>query len=161
MFFVLFCTNLSYSQIDNERTLDAVFNHWMMLNCGTADKIDWKLEIGQYAEQIEPLFLEAFKNGPDSKRLAESSKASQLRFQMTQEYMSSENNILSDEDIERYKNLKAEEYVELENKDFIFSYKSNALSGLGLIKSKSAIDFLKRIVDNSESPFQAIAALAL
>jgi len=159
--FLLFSVNSLFSQVDNERSLESVFNHWMMLNCSTADKINWNLEISQYTKQIEPLFLDAYKKGPDSKRVSEFNEASQSRFRMMQEYINSENNILSTEDTERYKNLTEEQYIQLEREDFIFGYKSNAIAGMGFLDTKSAIGFLQKLANDSSSPFQAMAILAL
>lgn len=68
---------------------------------------------------------------------------------------------LSEEDLEIAKGITMEDFINQEKEDFILRYKSQALSGLGLVGDQNARELLQKISLDAESPLQVTAQQAL
>ena len=140
----------------------ALVQTWLLKNCGLTDKVVLETEIIRIGSQLEPAFLEALKNGPDSDLLSEFERMAAINFEQRQKLLSNGADLgLSPQDIEAARDVTPEQYMSKEKDDFITRYKSQAIVGLGLVGGKKAEEVLTQISLDEESPLQSSAKQAL
>jgi len=140
----------------------ALVQTWLLKNCGLRDKVVLESEIIRIGRQLEPTFLEALKNGPDTDLLSEFDRMAAMNFEQRQKLLSNGADTgLSPQDIEAARDVSFEQYRSKEKEDFILRYKSQAIIGLGLVGGKEAKKVLTPISLDQESPLQSSAKQAL
>lgn len=136
--------------------------NWLLGNCDTGDGQAVARELTKWAPLLEPIFLHALEQGPDSKLLSEVERAAgeryKTRFQLIE---SGETFGLSEENLKRAGSISQQQFIENAKHDFVVRYKSQALIALGIIGTDRAKVELERLANDKESPLQSSAVQAL
>ncbi len=152
------------AQSDPNRPENAqfIFSDYMNKNCGTTEGFKKLItSMLQYADALEPMFIQTFDAGPDVKLNSSFNEGSSTRYRRMKAYVNSPENILPPAETLLYKNQSREAYIKFERDNYILSYKANALAALGILKKEKGIDLLKRLANDAGSAFQQYAKLAL
>lgn len=159
---LLFYTSLNMLAQDNRLKVEAIFSQWMLTNCGTADGYaSLVAQIKASVLDIEPMWFQAFENGPGDELIRTFERGSSIRFKEMKTYLNSQDIILPPAEQDIYKKMTEAEYIKKEFDDYVFSYKTKALSGMGVSRSKRALDFLLALSKNNQSLFKPFALLAI
>lgn len=145
----------------NEQS-QAAAKAWLLDSCD-ADEID-KVEqqLRAMGPQLEPVFVQAFQNGPDSALVSEVEQAAAKRFDRRQEVINSGVNTgLTKEDLDAARNVSREQFVAQAKDDFINRYKSQGLLGLGIVDGPKALEILQQVARDEKSPLKSTAEQAL
>lgn len=155
----IFVPTTARAQTEETNTL---VETWLLKNCDAGEELKLQNEILGKGAQLEPAFLEAYNNGPDQKLVSEVESAAGSNYdKRVQMLESGETFGLSEEDLEIAKGITMEDFINQEKEDFILRYKSQALSGLGLVGDQNARELLQKISLDAESPLQVTAQQAL
>lgn len=149
------------SQQVSEAARDAV-NRWLMSNCVVGEEGQLEAELRRFAEEAEPLFLQALEAGPDPALIEELERAADRRYEKRQGLLKEAEGLgLSESDLEAAREITRNEFVERAREDFIIRYRSQAVSGLGIVDGQRAREALGRLAEDEASPLQSSAQQAL
>src|SRR5712692_4385646 len=81
---------------------------WLLKNCDTAEQKRLEVELSRLRTELEPFFLEALRQGPESKRIAEVEQSAGRQFEQRQEALRRGNPGLSEADLEAARKLTRE-----------------------------------------------------
>ncbi len=140
----------------------ATVNAWLLGNCDVAEEGKLEKELRAFRTQLEPVFLQAFEQGPDSALVKEVEQAAAKRFDRRRELFNSGSTAgLSKEDLEAARSLGRDQFISLAKDDFVISYKSRALLGLGVVDGPKALEVLQKTARDEKSPLKGSAEQAL
>jgi hypothetical protein len=145
----------------NEQSQSAA-KAWLLDSCDVEeiDKVEQQLRA--VGAQLEPVFVQAFQNGPDSALVSEVEQAAAKRFDQRQELLKSGITAgLSKEDLDAARNVSREQFVAQAKDDFVNRYKSQALLGLGVVDGPKALEILEQVARDEKSPLKSTAEQAL
>ena len=139
----------------------AIASRWLLSACDLGGSAAQELRrIASPA--LEVFLLEALIRGPDFAQSAELEQAASRRFeQRMQTLQRGEVRGLSREDIEQALKVSKQDFLAQEKNDFALRYKSQAVAGLGVIRSVKARPELQRLASDPKSPLQTSAKEAL
>lgn len=140
----------------------ALANAWLLDTCDVSEEGKLEKELRASRTQLEPIFLQAFEQGPDSVLLREVEQAAAKRFDQREEMFKSGSTAgLSKEDLEAARSLGRDKFISQAKDDFVTSYKSRALSGLGVVDGPKALEVLQKTARDEKSPLKGSAEQAL
>lgn len=141
----------------------AAARSWLLNSCDVGEVGALENQLRAAAPQLEPLFIQAFQNGPDGALVAEVEQAAAKRFERRQEILGNSGVTvgLSKEDIEAARAVGRDQFVSQAKNDFVLRYKSQALLGLGVVDGAKALEILQQTARDPKSPLKATAEQAL
>ena len=135
---------------------------WLLDSCDVEEIGKVEQQLRAVGPQLEPVFVQAFQNGPDSALVSEVEQAAAKRFDQRQELLKSGITAgLSKEDLDAARNVSREQFVAQAKDDFINRYKSQALLGLGVVDGPKALEILQQVARDEKSPLKSTAEQAL
>lgn len=147
-------------QPDN-RTLVAL---WLERNCTVAegDETDLETEIRKRGTALEPLFIEAFSNGPAYWERATVLASVKSTYDLRQDRLrAGETYGLSVLEADAVRNVPLAVEQEMAASEFDQGYRAAALNALGVIGRPAGRQLLERLAAEESSPFQDTAEGAL
>ena len=141
----------------------AAARSWLLNSCDVGEVGALENQLRAAAPQLEPLFIQAFQNGPDGALVAEVEQAAAKRFERRQEILGNSGVTvgLSKEDIEAARAVGRDQFLSQAKNDFVLRYKSQALLGLGVVDGAKALEILQQTARDPKSPLKATAEQAL
>ena len=113
-------------------------------------------------QNIEPILIQAYENGPSKTDLDDFEKSCRKRFDMIQKALKSGRNYgLSEADLATVRGRTWEDFYEKEKKNYVMNRRSQALLALGRTGGAEAKKFLQKEAKNTKSPLQKSAKAAL
>ncbi len=134
---------------------------WLLKNCDTAEQKRLEVELSRFRTELEPFFLEALRQGPESKLVSEVEQSAGRQFEQRQEVLKRRNPGLSEADLEIARKLTREQFTAQEKEAFVTRYKSQATAGLGVVGGEKAKAALAGIAQDEKSPLRGSAQEAL
>jgi hypothetical protein len=135
---------------------------WLMQNCDVGEERQLENELKQLTTQLESVFIQAFREGPDENLLKELEDVAVKRFEYRREMLETGEGLgLSEDDLRVARDQDRAQHLDRQREDFVMRYRSQALSGLGIVGGEKAREILQGIVDDEDSPLQGSARLAL
>ena len=152
-------SSLAHSQTGDSSDL---VETWLLKNCDAGEEQELQNEIVQKGVSLEPEFLEAYNNGPDPKLIEQVEAAAGRNYDKRAKMLEAGETFgLSAEDLQVVKSESREDYINGEKEAFVLRYKSQALSGLGLVGDEGGYQILKEVSGDPDSPLQITAQEAL
>lgn len=143
-------------------TVDEIAQTWLVLNCGLSPTLVTEEVLATRAEELEPLFLEALREGPSPELTEEARRAAEGRFKARLRVLENSESLgLSLENRRRAEELGREEYLQRQLADLEIRYRAQAVAGLGIVGGPESARVLSELAQNEESPLQAAAQEAL
>ena len=135
---------------------------WLLDSCDVEEAATVESTLRADSAKFEPIFIQAFENGPDGALVAEVEQAAAKRFDRRQEVLNSGVAPgLSKEDLDLARGVTREQFVSQAKDDFVLRYKSQALLGLGIVDGPKALEILQRTARDAKSPLKSTAEQAL
>jgi hypothetical protein len=135
---------------------------WLLRDCDVDASTDLEAVLRKYNTQLEPLFLTALRDGPDARLLQALEVGAARRFLVRQEALKTGAGLgLSDKELAEARSLTREQYIEQQKQDFVLRYKSQAISGLGIVSGTNGKSALQAIANDAAAPLYGSAKIAL
>ena len=135
---------------------------WLLKDCSVGEQDQLGPVLRKFKAQFELFFLNAANNGPAPQRLMEVEAAASKRFQLIQDTLKSgKRGGLSEADLQRVRAITLAQYVALERENFVLSYKSRAVGGLGVVAAERGRAVLRALASDPNSRLQGSAQQAL
>lgn len=145
----------------NDQAL-SVARSWLLDSCDADEVSAVENQLRAAGPQLEAIFIQAFRNGPDAAFVSDVEQAAIKRYDSRQEYLNSGNNAgLSKEDLDAARSVSREQFVSQAKNDFVLRYKSQALLGLGIVDGEKAQEVLRAAARDENSPLKSTAEQAL
>ena len=162
IFFSLAICLLSFQSDAETMQSDTLVETWLLKSCDAGEEQKVQNEIVEKGAALEPAFLEAYNNGPDKNLILEVEKSAGQAYDRRAEMLEAGETFgLSEEDLKTAKSISRAEYINQEKEAFVMRYRSQALSGLGLVGNESGYEVLKEVSEDPDSPLQVTAQEAL
>ena len=133
---------------------------WLLTDCEVGDEGKIEAILAKYKPALEPFFLKELKNGPSGEQIAAVEKESVEQYAERQAPIK-DGNGLSTPDLADAAAMTQTQYVTQEREDFIVRYKSQAITGLGIVGGPKAIAALELLAKDGSSPLQGSALHSL
>ena len=141
---------------------NTVVETWLLKSCDAGEEEQIKNEIVNQGISLEPTFLEAYNSGPDQELINEVEASAAKSYDRREAMLEQGDTFgLPEKDLEALKSISREDYIAMEKEAFVMRYKSQALSGLGLVGEQQSYELLKGISEDPDSPMQTTAQQAL
>jgi hypothetical protein len=135
---------------------------WLLSDCGVGEQDNLTPILQRYKDQLEPLFLNAMTNGPDSPLLVRFEKSASARFDLRQNVLKSGQGLgVSADAIAAARKMTRQEYIDGEKRSYVLGYESRAASALAIVGGARARAALSALAAKSDSPLQHSAEQAL
>jgi hypothetical protein len=135
---------------------------WLLKDCAAGEQDQLSAILRKYREQLEPFFMNALNAGPEPQLLAALEETVSNRFERRQEALKNGRGLgISDSDLQAARKVTREEYLAGQKEDFVVSYKSHAVAGLGVVGAAKARAALSELSADGTSPLQGSAQQAL
>jgi len=135
---------------------------WLLKDCDLHDQDQLGPVLRMFKPQFETFFLNALNNGPTPQLLMDAQTAASKEFDLRQQALRSGKGLgLSDADLQAARKITREQYLEQAADDFTISYKSRAVSGLGVVAGDAGKAALQALAADPKSPLQGSAQQAL
>lgn len=133
--------------------------HWLARDCTVTDQAALETEIRDAGEALEPLFLQAFANGPPQREM-DALLASIDRIYSRRQQRVRAGKAYQEPGMANSLSLPDERQQAKNN--FDHGYRAAALNALRIIGRSKGVELLRRLAaQDSASPFQYLARLAL
>ena len=152
----------SHSQIDFEKMkAPELANYWLNKNCANGEEEIVLKRIKSLAAEIEPLFIRAYQNGPDAQQISAFEKNATARFEMIQNALKGEQTFgLTKDELEIARKQTLADFLANEKKNYINSYKSQAIVAFAYTAGPEARKILETESKNEKSEFNNTAKYA-
>jgi len=135
---------------------------WLLKACDIGEQGQLSAVLRKFKPQFEIFFLNALNNGPSPQLLMENEAAASRRFDLRQEALKTGKGLgLSEADLQAARMTTREQYLAHEREDFVVSYKSRAVGGLGVVAGEKGKTALQALAADQNSPLQGSAQQAL
>jgi len=135
---------------------------WLLKACDVAEQDQLSAVLRKFKQQFEQFFLSALNDGPPAQLLAEQAAEASRRFDLRQEALKTGKGLgLSDAELKAARMVTREQYLAREKDDFVISYKSRAVGGLGVVAGDKGKAVLVALATDRNSPLQGSAQQAL
>jgi hypothetical protein len=102
---------------------------------------------------VEPAFIDAAETGPPQKLVDEATAKAKLEYRRYRELVDSGKGLGLDPDSRaKARQVTETNYVQKSVSDYVLSYRSSAVAGLGLTAGPAAINTLQKLAADAESP---------
>jgi hypothetical protein len=158
---VLGCSVALWAQVPDEAQKAAVT--WLATDCDVGENEALDTMLAKHKTPLEPVFLQALAQGPDTQKIAAAQAAAARQFQRRQEALKTGKGLgLSDADLKAARAVTSEQYMAHQKDDFILRYKSRAVAALGIVAGELGKAKLRALAaEDSQSPLRSTAQAAL
>lgn len=153
---------LAYAQTDVEKmNASELAIYWLNKNCDNGEEEMVFKNIKRLATEIEPIFVRAYQNGPDAQQISLLEKNATVRFEMIQTALKSGQTFgLSKDELDLARKQTLAEFLANEKKNYINSFKSQAIIAFAFTAGPEAKAILDRESKNEKSEFNNTARYA-
>lgn len=140
-----------------------VFQRWLASTCVEGEEEARAAELRRYAAELAPAFERALAAGPSPEELARVRAAAEARYAERAKFDLGTLRItgLDAADLERFKAVTAQQYIDGEARRYALGFRSNAIAGLGIVGGARAQALLSRIAADRRDPLAPAAREAL
>lgn len=140
-----------------------VFERWLAFTCVEGEEVARAAELRRYAAELAPAFERAITGGPPPEELARVRAAAETRYAERAKFDLGTVRItgLDAADLERFKAVTAQQYIDGEARRYVLGFRSNAVAGLGIVGGARAQALLSRIAADRRDPLAPAAREAL
>lgn len=143
-------------------TASEAVERWLFENCAVGEEPVLEARLRALAVETEPLFIEALREGPDGERIEEVERALGRRYDRRVVLLQDAEALgLSESDLEAARGTSREEFVARGREDFVSRYRSQAVSGLGVVGGDRGREILAQLAEDETSPLRIGAREAL
>jgi len=157
-FCLLLCSFLISGQLTDEAKKAAAT--WLATDCSQDDEQRLEAALLKYKAQIEPIFVEALRNGPGGNQVDAFRRAAVQRFDSIQQLIKSNNSRVTEGDRKVWEAMSRDEYINRQVDDYRLRYRSRAAAGLGVVDGEAGRTELRKVAQDA-SPLQSSAQAAL
>jgi hypothetical protein len=142
---------------------DAIFSRWVATTCTGDEERKLIEEMRRHAAPLAAAFRRAIVAGPPPEQLRAARAAAEARFAAGEKISIQDFRIegVSEKDLDVFRRVSRESYVDDQVRRFATGYRSNAVAGLAIVGGPGARDLLKRIAGNADDPLALAAREAL
>jgi hypothetical protein len=135
---------------------------WLLKACDVAEQDQLSAVLRKFKQQFEQFFLNALNDGPPPQLLTEQEAEASRRFDLRQEALKTGKGLgLSAAELRAARMITREQYLAREKEDFVISYRSRAVGGLGVVGGDKGKAVLVALAADQNSPLQGSAQQAL
>ncbi len=135
---------------------------WLLRNCGTEEEALLEVAIVRQAVELNPIFVDAWRQGPDQESVDETRKQARERFDRGRVALQDPEGLgLSAEDARRAQERTAEAFVGRAVSTFETGCRSQALRGLYLVGGEQGRRILEDVANDAQSEYAVTARLIL
>jgi len=146
----------AFSKLNPDAQL--IVQTWLNKNCGAAEQKKFEITLNQLGDVLEPVFWEAFHQGPTEQDLKTIRTEAIKRYQDRNKWLLQFGDAqMGKEETKRQLEVPEKQYVETEISQYQERYKTAALSGIGLIGTAQSELELKRIANDTTDSAQIAA----
>ena len=140
-----------------------VYQRWLASTCVEGEEEARAAELRRHASELAPAFERAIAAGPPPEEIARVRVAAAARYAERAKFDLGTVRItgLDAADLERFKGVTAQQYVDGEVRRYVLGYRSNAVAGLGVVGGARAQALLSRIAADRRDPLAPAAREAL
>lgn len=140
-----------------------VYQRWLASTCVEGEEAARAAELRRHASELAPAFERAIAAGPPPEEIARVRVAAAARYAERAKFDLGTVRItgLDAADLERFKGVTAQQYVDGEVRRYVLGYRSNAVAGLGVVGGARAQALLSRIAADRRDPLAPAAREAL
>lgn len=132
-----------------------VVRMWLSQDCSLGDERSLRNELILVGPALEPMFIKAFRKGPEADEMARLKEASATRYQSIRELLDSGNTMgLARKELTKLEGISLDEFTRQEQIDFKNRYRSRALSALAVIGGAKGKRILQEVSRDTRSPLQ-------
>ena len=154
------CLTQAAAQLPPEA--QAAGDAWLQKDCSVGEQDRLSPVLRKFKEQFEPFFLDALNNGPPPQLLNQIEATASKIFDLRKAVLQTGKGVgLSGADLEAIRRVTREQYIAQERGNFVISYKSRAVAGLGIAAGDRGKAALRALAADSLSPLQGLAREAL
>ncbi len=140
----------------------AAADTWLLKSCSQGEQDQLTDVLRKYKTQFETFFLNALQSGPPSALVSQVEAAASKAFDLRRQALKTGNGLgLSPAQLDAARKVTREQYVAGERDNFIISYKSRAVGGLGIVAGERGRAALRALAADGASPLQGSAQQAL
>lgn len=155
-----FYPRLASAQLPREAQLAG--DTWLSKACDVGEKDQLSDVLRKFKPQFELFFLNALNNGPAPQLLKEIESAASMIYDLRREALKTGRGLgLSETDLQAAQRITREQYAAHEKENFVISYKSRAVAGLGVVAGQKGKEVLRALAADRNSPLQISARQAL
>jgi hypothetical protein len=137
-------------------------NTWLLKACDLHEQDQLSPVLRKFKSEFEEFFLNALENGPPPQLLADVETTASKTFDLRQQALKTGKGLgLSEADLQAARAITREQYLARARNDFVTSYKSRAVGGLGVVAGERGKAVLRAIASGQASPLQGSAQQAL
>ena len=120
-------------------------------------------DLRRYRVPLAAAFQKAIVDGPSPRELREARTAASERFDARAKFPLEEFRVegVSPEELERFRRVSRQQYVDDQVRRFATGYRSNAVAGLGIVAGPAGRERLARIANSRNDPLAPAAREAL
>lgn len=135
---------------------------WLMKACDLGETDQLSPILRKFKPQFELFFLNALDSGPAPQLLKQNETAASKIFDLRQAALKTGKGLgLSEADLQAMRMITREQYLAHEKENFVISYKSRAVGGLGVVAGEKGKAVLRALAADQNSPLQSSAQQAL
>ncbi|MEM7481095.1 MAG: hypothetical protein AAF481_07960 [Acidobacteriota bacterium] len=134
---------------------------WLSRDCEAKEGANLLEQFWSVGNELQPVFREAYRQGPPPQVVDEARKAAASAFDQRQAWLQEEGeDLMSAEEVQRQLAIPSGDYIQRRIEDVGIGWRERALIALGLVGDDETLDELLRLAE-SDSPGAAAAARAL
>ncbi len=135
---------------------------WLLHRCETGEEGALQKEVRAYRAALEPVFIEAVQRGPARKLVGDVRRNAARQFQQRRRLLTTGEGLGFDApSLDLARQVTQKGFVDQAERDFVISYQSQAVAGLGITAGEPARQLLRKLAADPASPLQSSARRAL
>jgi hypothetical protein len=155
-----FCLPRAFAQLP--AVAQSAGDTWLMKACDLGETDQLSPVLRKFKSQFELFFLNALDNGPAPQILKQVEAAASKTFDLRQAALKAGKGLgLSEADLQAARIITREQYLAHEKTNFVVSYKSRAVGGMGVVAGEKGKAVLRTLAADRNSPLQGSAQQAL
>ena len=133
---------------------------WLSQDCGVDERSRLLDQIKALGTKLEPVFWEAYREGPKEKNVAQFRERLARQYEERQARLEDIGpDLFGKEETQRLLSVTRSQYVSRELEQYQYRYRSAALTGLGVVGTQ--LDGLEKIATDKNDPLQGTAQEAV
>ena len=141
----------------------AVYQRWVLSTCIGGDEQALAADLRRHASELAPAFARAIAEGPVPEEVRDVEAAATRLYERRSTFPVDEVPVtgVSRADVERFRSLSRQAFVQDQVRRFTTGYRSNAVAALGITGDAQSVALLQRIARNARDPLAPAAREAL
>jgi len=149
---------VSYDKLSATEVLQV----WLRSNCDAGENNSLPERIKALATEIEPMFINAFREGPSTEEISKVQNISNKQYETMQNAIKSGEDFgLKKEEVDIARSQSLPAFLENEKNNFLLAYRSQALMGLSITGGDAGKNILRQVSSDEKAPLNSTAKYAL